>query len=306
MATIVRGPRAADHFTIISNHALRDQRLSWKARGLLGYLLSMDTGWQTSVRRLAEVAPDGKSSVETALAELEAAGYLERRQVRDETTAGRFGGTEYHVRDDAAVTRFPGHGTDDDTVTRFSVTGSTGPGESATKKTSPKKTSPEEDSSAARSAATATPGETSASSSSTRNARARNAAAAATTSTRNRSGATRAATPADILGGMMLTATEAATFRGWLVDATGAKNPDGLIVSLDKTGALPDRVAQWRQAMAASATTPAAVAGRPQWCGECDESTRTITSTDNGREYVRRCEHCHPFTASVTALEVTA
>lgn len=163
MATIVRGPRAADHFTIISNGALRDERLTWKARGLLAYLLSMDTGWITSVRRLAEVGPDGTTAVESALKELEAFGYLERHQSRAHgDKAGTFSGTEYHVCDESTVTRKPGHGDGmpDSPVTRLSRNGSPGTGESSTKKTSSKKNSPKEDSTSPRTAdadGTATP-----------------------------------------------------------------------------------------------------------------------------------------------------
>lgn len=155
MATIVRGPRAADHFTIISNHALRDERLTWKARGLLAYLLSMDTGWVTSVRRLAEVGPDGTTAVESALNELETFGYLERHQSRAHgDKAGTFSGTEYHVCDESTVTRKPGHGDGmpDSPVTRLSGNGSPGTGESSTKKTSFKKNSPKEDSTSPRAA----------------------------------------------------------------------------------------------------------------------------------------------------------
>jgi hypothetical protein len=297
LAKIVRGPRAADHFTIISNSALRDERLSWKARGLLAYLLSMETGWETSVRRLATVAPDGKSAVETALAELEAAGYLERRQVRGED-AGRFGGTEYHVCDDATVTRFSGHG--------FSGTGSSVPGESATKNNSPKKTSTTEDRSAALRAATATPVETSSSSITSDNASAREnaaAAAAATTSKDARGDATRA-TPDDILETMMLNPDEGARFRAWLVEATGATNPDGLIVTLHTGGRLSERIAQWRTAETFSRPVPGPgrSVARPAWCGECDRSTRLAVATDReGHEYVRRCPVCNPNTGTTPA-----
>lgn len=304
MATIVRGPRAADHFTIISNAALRDERLSWKARGLLAYLLSMDTGWETSVRRLATVSPDGKTVVETALAELEAAGYLERRQVRgDGEKAGKFGATEYHVRDDAAVTGFPGHGT----VTGFSGDGFSGPGESATKKTSPKKTSTTEDRTAARSAASASPVETSSSSSSSGDARDRDDAAAANPSTGTRASATRG-TPDQILEAMMLNADEAARFRAWLVDATGATNPDGLVVTLGATGRLSERLSQWRAAEVPQAE-PAPVAaaqGRLQWCGLCDQTTRIMTEWDGVRETVRRCPVCNPNAASTPSSGAVA
>ena len=299
MARIVRGPRAADHFTIISNAALRDERLSWKARGLLAYLLSMDTGWETSIRRLATVAPDGKSAVETALAELEALGYLERRQQRA-AEAGKFGHTEYHVCDDATVTGSSGHGGDESTVTRLSVDGSTVHGSSATKKTSPKKNPTTEDSnsSAALRAATADTVETSSSSSSSGNAIAIAAAAATGSADHDHGDAPRAVqAPSAILEAMMLNTDEATRFRTWLVTATNAKNPDGLIVTLHTSGRLSERISQWRTSETFTRTvpgSPSAARGHLAWCGDCDRQTRTAVATDaEGREYVRRCPACN-------------
>lgn len=303
MATIVRGPRAADHFTIISNSALRDERLSWKARGLLAYLLSMETGWQTSVRRLATVAPDGKSAVETALAELQAAGYLERVQTRAaDDKAGTFSHTEYHVCDDAAVTGLSGHGDDEPTVTRFSVDGSAVPGESATKKNSPKKTSTKEDRSAALRAATASPVETSSSSITSRNASDRDDdAAAAKASSTTRAGATRGTTPAAILRAAGLDTAAAGRFRAWLVTGTGATNPDGLIVTLRNAGHLPERLSQWRASEDPTQVPGPGRATHGTWCGDCDRVTRTAVAHDaEGREYVRRCPVCNVNAASTT------
>jgi hypothetical protein len=157
MARIVRTQRTADHFTIIANAAVRDVRLSWKARGLLVWLLSHQEGWETSVKDLAKHAPDGKGSVETGLQELEACGYLERRQVRD--AAGKMGATEYHVTDEYQVApdepRPENRVTD--TATRFSVTGSAGTRSSDPKKNIPQNTNHQNTSSDARSASTAPP-----------------------------------------------------------------------------------------------------------------------------------------------------
>lgn len=67
-----------DRFAIISKTPLEDDRLSFKARGLLAYLLSKPDGWDVQVSYLIAAGPDGKRAVESALAELEQAGYLER------------------------------------------------------------------------------------------------------------------------------------------------------------------------------------------------------------------------------------
>jgi len=93
--------RSADPFTRISNTALRDARLSFKARGLLAYLLSHADGFNLSVHALRSVTTDGRDAINTAIHELEELGYLARVQVRG--VAGRLGSTHYAVADDPAL-----------------------------------------------------------------------------------------------------------------------------------------------------------------------------------------------------------
>lgn len=152
--------------------------------------------------------------------------------------------------------------------------------------------------SAARSAATAEPGETSSSSNSPVT---REAAAAGDHVDASRDGRGRQRMhPADILDGMMLNPDEAGRFRAWLVDATGATNPDGLVVSLHGSGLLSERLSQWRASESAPAGYGAVQApatprpGRLEWCGRCDQHTRMLTGHDqDGTEYLRRCPACH-------------
>jgi len=75
---IVRTPRKRENFTIISNQVIRDQRLSWKARGLLIYVLSQPDHWRTSSAHLASISPEGIHAVRSGLKELEEHGYLRR------------------------------------------------------------------------------------------------------------------------------------------------------------------------------------------------------------------------------------
>lgn len=86
--TIIRAPRPTQGYTVVSNTTLRDQRLSWKARGLLIYLLSLPDNWATNSTHLARMAPDGRASVLSGLKELEQAGYL--RRGRKQNAAGQW------------------------------------------------------------------------------------------------------------------------------------------------------------------------------------------------------------------------
>ena len=79
---IFRVPKNAN-YTVMSNHHLRNPKLSLKAKGLLSYMLSKPDDWDYSLRGLASQNKDGVDSIRTALKELEAAGYLHREKLRD-------------------------------------------------------------------------------------------------------------------------------------------------------------------------------------------------------------------------------
>jgi hypothetical protein len=68
----------------------QDERLSFTARGVLSYVLSLPDGWQCSIERIAahckaKVKGSGREAVTSAMRELEDAGY---RRVVDERDAG--------------------------------------------------------------------------------------------------------------------------------------------------------------------------------------------------------------------------
>lgn len=91
-----------DNFTIISNEWLRDERLSFKARGLLAYIESHSIEWQISVTWLAAHSVEGKEALRSAIAELELYGYLKREQ---ENIGGRFGEVRWITQE--PVTDYP-------------------------------------------------------------------------------------------------------------------------------------------------------------------------------------------------------
>lgn len=83
-------------WTSIPNETLEDSRLSWRARGILAYLLSRPANWETDSERLAAIAKEGRDAVRTALTELERARYLFRVKVQG---GGGLWATEYVLYD---------------------------------------------------------------------------------------------------------------------------------------------------------------------------------------------------------------
>ena len=75
---IIRSARPHLNYSVVHNELIEDERLSWKARGLLIYLLSKPDHWRTSTAHLASVSPEGIHAVRTGLQELERAGYVKR------------------------------------------------------------------------------------------------------------------------------------------------------------------------------------------------------------------------------------
>lgn len=73
----------AGQFTVTRNQTVRDSRLSFRATGVLIYLLSLTDDATTDAEALSKVKKEGEKAVRTALRELETAGYLtrERKQI---------------------------------------------------------------------------------------------------------------------------------------------------------------------------------------------------------------------------------
>ena len=66
--------------------------LSWKAKGILTYLMSRPDGWEVSIADLVKRSTDGKASVRAGLKELRDAGHMRYTQSRNE---GRI--TGWHI-----------------------------------------------------------------------------------------------------------------------------------------------------------------------------------------------------------------
>lgn len=94
--SIVRSARRENPFAQIDKRLLDDEGISWKAKGLLCYLLSKPADWQIQVRDLISKATDGRDAVYSALRELTAAGYIVTEQV---LVKGKFDGIAYIVHE---------------------------------------------------------------------------------------------------------------------------------------------------------------------------------------------------------------
>jgi len=81
---IRRAPRPTHSFVIVRNEVARDERISYRARGLLIAILSRPDNWTIRAEQLAsESSVEGRDAVRTALKELQAAGYLVSNKVRN-------------------------------------------------------------------------------------------------------------------------------------------------------------------------------------------------------------------------------
>ena len=75
-------------YTVMSNHHLRDKRLSLKAKGLLSQMLSLPDDWDYTLSGLAYINRESKDAIRSAVNELERAGYVQRHQTTN--ASGKF------------------------------------------------------------------------------------------------------------------------------------------------------------------------------------------------------------------------
>lgn len=71
------------NYTVLDNTFIKDTRLSWKAKGLMTYLLSLPDDWTIHLSEIEKHASDGKSALRSAINELKEFGYLKAEQKRE-------------------------------------------------------------------------------------------------------------------------------------------------------------------------------------------------------------------------------
>ena len=88
-------------YTVINNTVLKDERLSWKAKGLFCYLLSLPEDWNICLNDLQNRSKDGIDGLKSAVKELKEYGYLIQKRNKDEK--GRFLKTIYIIVENPQV-----------------------------------------------------------------------------------------------------------------------------------------------------------------------------------------------------------
>ena len=93
---VFRTEKTSD-YAVIAKHHLKNRTLSYKAKGLLTFMLSVPDNWDYSLAGLAVLSSDGVDSIRSGINELEKHGYVTRRRIRDDN--GRLGETEYTIHE---------------------------------------------------------------------------------------------------------------------------------------------------------------------------------------------------------------
>ncbi|MGO2207410.1 MAG: conserved phage C-terminal domain-containing protein [Staphylococcus xylosus] len=91
-------------FVTVHKDFIHDDNLSWKAKGILLYLLSRPDDWQVYETEIVKHSSDGLSGLKSGIKELEQVGYIQRNRKRDDK--GRLKEYEYLVYEQPNHIRF--------------------------------------------------------------------------------------------------------------------------------------------------------------------------------------------------------
>ena len=72
------------NYTVMSNYHLRDKNLSYKAKGLLSFMLSLPDNWDYSINGLVAVSKENETAIKNILNELKINHYLEIVKVHND------------------------------------------------------------------------------------------------------------------------------------------------------------------------------------------------------------------------------
>ena len=97
MKTIIK---KRENFTTIHNSLISDTEISYKAKGILIYMLSKPDGWNYNAKEIAKNSKDGIEAVYSGLKELVNAKYVSRKRFQDGTLC-------YYVFEDKTINNIP-------------------------------------------------------------------------------------------------------------------------------------------------------------------------------------------------------
>lgn len=106
--TVIRISKHERAFLTVANATVQDARLSWEARGLLVYLLSLPGDWEIRVSHLISQGNAGRDAVRRMLRELQEFGYASGigRMSQERGQRGRFGQNEIRVYETPSLNPF--------------------------------------------------------------------------------------------------------------------------------------------------------------------------------------------------------
>lgn len=82
-------------YVMINKAFLSNNEMSWKAKGILSYLLSKPDNWEVRIGDLIKQSTDGRDAVYSGLKELEKFGYIVKELIRDKN--GKFSQVVYNI-----------------------------------------------------------------------------------------------------------------------------------------------------------------------------------------------------------------
>ena len=101
MATEVFRVEKTRDYTIMSNHHLKNIRLSLKSKGLLTMMLSLPEDWDYTLRGLSRICREGIDAIRTSIKELVSEGYIECS--RERNAKGQFISTIYMIHENPVL-----------------------------------------------------------------------------------------------------------------------------------------------------------------------------------------------------------
>lgn len=89
-------------YVMLNKKFLSNENLSWQAKGMLSYLLSLPDDWKIYESEISTHSKDGIKCANSCIKELISNGYINRGRLKDEK--GRFKGYEYCVYEVSSIT----------------------------------------------------------------------------------------------------------------------------------------------------------------------------------------------------------